>query len=181
MNNKNIILFGIGGSIGFVAGNLFLAGKIIESEKMRKALSDIICEKVDKLIFNDKTSRTNGYRVSYRNYSENRNGSNRVSYRNYSENRNGSNRVSYRNYNPKRHVTEEVIFDSEKDAEDILAKMNELIDTYGFVTIADYYDLCSIEKSTFRDNQYGWTNLDEMEVVHCRNGYFIKMPAAVQN
>lgn len=166
MNSKNIILFGVGGSIGFVAGNLFLAGKVIESEKMRKALSDIICEKVDKLIFNDKASRTNGYRVSYRNYSENRN---------------DSNRVSYRDYNPKRHVTEEIIFDSKKDAEDILAKMNEFIDTYGFVTIADYYELCSIEKSTFRDNQYGWTNLDEMEVAHCRNGYFIKMPAAVRN
>lgn len=165
MNSKNIILFCVGGSIGFVAGNLFLAGKAIESEKMRKALSDIICEKVDKLIFNDKASRTNVYHVSYRNYDNNSN---------------GCNHVSYRDYNPKRHVTEEIIFDSRKDAEDILAKMNELIDTYGFVTIADYYELCSFEKSTFRDNQYGWTNLNKMEVVHCRNGYFIKMPAAVQ-
>lgn len=166
MNGKSIILFGVGGSIGFVAGNLFLAGKVIESEKMRKALSDIICEKVNKFIFNDKASRTNGYRVSYRNYYDNRN---------------GCNSVSYRDYNPKRHVTEEIIFDSRKDAEDILAKMNELIDAYGFVTIAEYYELCSFEKSTFRDHQYGWTNLDKMEVVHGRNGYFIKMPAAVQN
>ena len=53
--------------------------------------------------------------------------------------------------------------------------MDELIDTYGNVSVADLYDLVG-KSSEYTDNKYGWTNLRNAEPVRVRDGYMLKLP-----
>ena len=57
--------------------------------------------------------------------------------------------------------------------------MNELIDTYGMVSVADFYDLVGLQ-CNYTDNKYGWTDIRNASVVRVRdndgNGYLIKLP-----
>ena len=75
----------------------------------------------------------------------------------------------------------EVAFDVEADAEKVLANAKAILDDYGFVTVADIYELSGVIMSCYIDGQYGWTNLDKAEVVKAKNGYYIlHMPKSVK-
>ena len=55
--------------------------------------------------------------------------------------------------------------------------MDELIETYGIVSVADLYDLVG-KSCNYTDNKYGWTNIRNAEPVRVRDGYLLKMPKA---
>ena len=56
--------------------------------------------------------------------------------------------------------------------------MDELIETYGFVSVADLYDLVG-KRCNYTDNNYGWTNIRNANIVRVSGGdYMIKMPKA---
>ena len=73
---------------------------------------------------------------------------------------------------------DDIILDSRGEAEDVLSRMDELIDNYGIVSVADFYDLCGITGS-YTDNKYGWTDIRSAQVVRVRDGYKIKLPRAL--
>ena len=57
--------------------------------------------------------------------------------------------------------------------------MDELIDAYGLVRVADLKDLVGIS-GPYTDNKYGWTNIRNAEIVRVRDGgYWIKMPRPI--
>ena len=56
--------------------------------------------------------------------------------------------------------------------------MDELIEHYGIVSVADLYDLVGITGS-YTDNKYGWTDIRTAQVVRVRDGYKIKLPRAI--
>lgn len=56
--------------------------------------------------------------------------------------------------------------------------MQDLIDTYGMVSVADLYDLVGINGS-YTDNKYGWTHLRSADVQRVRDGYLLKLPKAL--
>ena len=56
--------------------------------------------------------------------------------------------------------------------------MDELIDTYSMVSVADLYDLIGVT-GNYTDNKYGWTNIRNAEVVRVREGYLLKLPKAL--
>lgn len=70
------------------------------------------------------------------------------------------------------------LFESREKAEEVLSRMNELIDTYGAVSVSDVCDLCGMT-SVYTDNKYGWTNLGEAEVIRVRAGYKLSLPIAL--
>ena len=70
---------------------------------------------------------------------------------------------------------DDVILESRGDAEAVLSQMNDLIDTYGMVSVADLYDLVGIS-GDYTDNKYGWTNIRNAEVIRGRDGYAISLP-----
>ena len=55
--------------------------------------------------------------------------------------------------------------------------MDELIDRYEVVSVADLYELVGIT-GNYTDNKYGWTNIRNAEVVRVRDGYVLKLPKA---
>lgn len=55
--------------------------------------------------------------------------------------------------------------------------MDELIDTYGNVSVADLYDLVG-KSCEYTDQKYGWTNIRNAEPIRVRDGYMLKLPKA---
>lgn len=70
-----------------------------------------------------------------------------------------------------------VNFDSRQEVENVINDMDLLIEKYGYVTVADFYDLVGVVHYN-TDNPYGWTSTDRFEVVRCRDGYQLKVPTA---
>lgn len=132
---------------------------------IKKAISDIVSNGIDMILYGEssKPNKSTSSRVSYRSYYDNpRNDRDR--------NRNISRTLSGYSYN-------DVLLDSRSEAEEVLTRMDELIATYGIVSVADLYDLVGIT-CNYTDNKYGWTNIKNASVVHTRDGYLIKMPKA---
>ena len=132
----------------------------------KKAIADIVTNVIDMILYGGSrggSKRSNADRVSYRNYYDRDN---------YSSARTAS-ASSY-----SRYSYDDIILSTRGEAEDVLLRMDELMDTYGLVRVADLYDLVGIT-GDYTDNKYGWTNIRSAEVVRVRDGYMIKMPRAV--
>ena len=76
------------------------------------------------------------------------------------------------------YVYDDIIIESRGEAEGVLSQMNDLIDTYGVVSVADLYDLVGIS-GNYTDNKYGWTNLRNADVRRTRDGYLLVLPKAL--
>lgn len=72
----------------------------------------------------------------------------------------------------------EVIVNTREEAHDILDRMDELVSTYQFASVADLYDMAGIEPK-FTDNRYGWKDIRGAQIIPAKGGGFlIKMPKA---
>jgi len=129
---------------------------------IKKAISDIVTDGISILLYGE--SRGGGKRST----------ADRVSYRSYYD-------TSYSRTPMTRSISysyDDIILNSRGEAEDVLARMDELMETYGLVRVADLYDLVGIT-GNYTDNKYGWTNIRNAEIIRVRDGYMIKMPRAV--
>ena len=129
---------------------------------IKKALSDIVKDGIDMILYGDKRSgnRSNSSRVSYRDYSS-------------GSGRRENNRSTRTNYD-----FADLVYNTRSEAESVLASMDEIMDTYNVVTVADMYDLSGVT-CNYTDNKYGWMNISNAQVIHGRDGYIIKMPRVV--
>jgi len=101
-----------------------------------------------------------------------------VSYRRYADRYDRDDR-RYSERSRTSYGYDDIILESRAEAEEVLTRMDELIDTYGFVTVADLYDLVG-KSCNYTDNKYGWTNLRSAEPVRVRGGdYMLRLPKAV--
>lgn len=96
-----------------------------------------------------------------------------VSYRSYWDDKDKRTRTISTGYN-----YDDIILASRMEAEKVLQSMDDLIDTYGIVSVADYYDLVDVT-SQYTDNHYGWTDIRNARVVRVSDGYMIKLPKAL--
>lgn len=71
----------------------------------------------------------------------------------------------------------DVTVPTRSDAEEVLARMDEMIETYGMVSVADLYDLVGVT-GNYTDHKYGWTSLRTAEAVRASDGYLLKLPRA---
>lgn len=132
---------------------------------LKKAVSDIVTNGIDMILYGEtgrsKRSST-ASNVSYRSYYDRRDDDRR-----YSSNRT----VSGYSYN-------DIILETRGEAEEVLSRLDELIETYKVATVADLYDLVGIT-GNYTDNKYGWTNIRNAEAVRVRDGYVLKLPKAL--
>ena len=101
----------------------------------------------------------------------------KVSYSRYYDRRD-EDRFARENRVSARYSYDDIILESRGEAEDVISRMEEIIETYGFVRVADLYDLVGIT-GDYTDNNYGWTNIRSAEPVRVRNGYMLRLPRAV--
>ena len=128
---------------------------------IKKAISDIITNGIDMILYGEtgRSRRSSSSRVSYSKY--------------YDDCR--DDRRSDSSSLRSRYDVDDVLFETRDEAKDVLERMDELIDTYGVASIADFYDLAGVT-GNYTDNKYGWTNLSAADVVRVRDGFMIKLP-----
>lgn len=101
----------------------------------------------------------------------------KISYRDYYDDRRNDRR---RYGSPSRsrndlYSIDDIIFSSRGEAEKVLAKMDEVIDVYKIVSVADLYDFIG-ETCEYTANNYGWTNIRNVEPIRVRDGYKLNLP-----
>lgn len=97
-------------------------------------------------------------------------------------------RVSYRSYyrddRPKgreeqksrqRYSYDELVFENRGDAEEVLYRMQEVLDHFQIVSVADLFEMAGVT-GDYTDNKYGWTDLEDAYVRGVRGGWIIDLP-----
>ena len=130
---------------------------------IKKAILDIVTDGINMILYGESGG---GRRKST---------ADRVSYRNYYDR--PSDRYS-RPHASTLYSYDDFVLESRGEAEEVLARLDELLDMYKVVRVADLKDLLGIT-GNYTDNNYGWTNLRTAEVVRVRDGYTIRMPRAI--
>lgn len=105
----------------------------------------------------------------------------RVSYKSYDkmyDRREKDRRPSYGGRSDY-YGTDDIILDSRAEAEEVIDSMNDVIEQYKHVTVADLCEFVGI-RSNYTDTKYGWTDLTKANVVRVRDGYLLKLPKAYQ-
>ena len=133
---------------------------------IKKALCDIITDGAHMIFYGEAGSRKSnsvGSKVSYRNYYD------KATTRDSRPV--GARTGSVYNY-------DDILFDTRGDAEAVLTLLDEQIDSYGIVSVADLFDASGVTPDTVA-YKYGWTNIRNAQVMRVRDGFVIKMPRAM--
>lgn len=132
---------------------------------IKKAVKDIVTDGIEMILYGGtgRSSRdSKSSNVSYRKYYDRRD-EDRRSY----DTPRARNRFDY----------DEIVFDNRGDAEAVLDQMECVIERYGFVTVADLYDMAVPDLTPpYTSNKYGWDALRNAEAVRTRDGYVLKLP-----
>ena len=131
----------------------------------KQAISDIVTNGIDMMFGLDskKRKRSSASRVSYRSYYDRDD-------RDRDRDRTKARTTGY-NY-------DDIILETRGEAEDVLTRLDEIIDIYGMASVADLYDLVGVT-GQYTDNKYGWTDIRTATSVRVRDGYLLKMPRAI--
>lgn len=143
---------------GMTAGGFCVVNVALKSKTIATALEDAIAKKTIEILYERKNPTRQ--KVSY--YSI-YGGSNR---------RNMANRCL--------ECCEDLVFKTRQDAEMALTAMTGIVEEYGYVSLADLYDIAGVDSPSYAANKYGWTSVINGKVLRGREGYFIKLPKAIE-
>jgi hypothetical protein len=132
---------------------------------VKNTIEDIVTNGISMLLNNGETRKGNRRSST----------SSRISYRSYYE-REESERDRSRSRD-RGYSYDDVILETRAEAEEVIARLDELIDVYGMASVADLYDLVGIS-GQYTDNKYGWTDVRSATHSRVRDGYLLKMPRA---
>ena len=123
---------------------------------------------------------TNGIRMILRGETSARKSSSasKISYNRIYDSKINNDRFARDSSPSPRYSYNDIILESRGEAEDVIDRMEEIIEEYGFVRVADLYDLVGVT-GDYTDNKYGWTSIRSAEPVRVRNGYMLRLPRAV--
>lgn len=157
---KNTVIFIAGTTIGFTTGVVVIVNTALKSETLRKSIINAISSKVSDLVYGEILNSSGGNDKS-------KDSTCRTSYQRY--------------YNEYRchSVYDDILFETRTDGEKVIDSLQNLLNEYGCVSVADLYDLVSLT-STYQDNLVGWTTLDTVNLSRTRAGYLLKLPKPVR-
>lgn len=76
-----------------------------------------------------------------------------------------------------RNTVDEFIISSRPEAEEVLERMNDILETYEVVSILDFKELLGQPNNPV-DNSWGWTFLGTVPIRAFQDGYFLELPPA---
>ena len=133
---------------------------------IKKAGSDIIVNGIDMLLYGETG------------HSRKKTTSSNVSYNRFYDERKDEGRRADNTRSRSGYAYDTVVIETRAEAEEVLTQMDEIIDMYGSVRVADFYDLVGVT-GDYTDNKYGWSSIRTAEIVRMRDGgYVIKLPKA---
>ncbi len=136
---------------------------------IKKAIYDIVTNGIDMFLYGGTgkggKSGPSGTKVSYRNFYDQKNANN--GYRG-SENTRNQSGFDY----------DDLEFENRGDAEAVIGQMQGAVVKYGFVTVADLYDMVDLP-TPYTSQKYGWMDVSNAEVIRFRGKYRLRLPRAV--
>lgn len=142
----------------YLVGDVFIPA-------LKKTIQDIVTIGID-ILLNGKNGSTTRKRTT----------ADRVSYRSFYDDRRDDRPRLGSTITPYRF--DEITFTTRGEAEEVLIRMEELVDTYGVATVADFYDLVGIS-GAYTDNRYGWMSMRGVDVTRVLDGYRLTLPKAM--
>lgn len=130
---------------------------------VKKAIYDLVVGTLDISLYGGRGS---GKRPS----------ADKISYRDYNSMSRQDNRDMQRSHSV--YSYDDIIFSTRGEAEAVLSRMDEIMDEYRMVRVADMYELAGVS-GDYTDNKYGWTNIRDAKIVKVYDGYKIDMPRAI--
>lgn len=139
---------------------------------IKKAFSDVVTNGIEMLLYGETKRRDSRDR-------------DRVSYVKYydrdrdSRDRHSSDRDRRRDEYPTRTENyQNIVVPTRADAEEVFNRLDEILEVYNIVSIADVCELCGI-RAEYTDHSYGWTSLRTAEPQKVRDGWLLRFPKAV--
>ena len=129
---------------------------------LKRVISDIVTNSIDMILYGESGRRKPNSPAS------------KVSYRSYYDERHDAPRSSV-DRTRQFYDYGEIILENRGEAEEVLDRLGELIDTYRIASVADLCDLVGVE-SRYTDNKYGWTDIRGADIIRIRDGYLLKLP-----
>lgn len=77
----------------------------------------------------------------------------------------------------QRNVRDDFILSSREEAELVLERMNDILEQYEIVSVADFNELVGYP-AVHTDNKWGWSFLGDVQIRQLREGYLIDLPPA---
>ena len=132
---------------------------------VKKAIYDLVVGALDMSLYGGRggAKRSTADKVSYKDY-------NSVSHRDSRSYENSRTTSGY--------SYDDIVLETRGEAEAVLSRMDEIMEEYEIVRVADLYDLVGVS-CEHTDNKYGWTNIRNAKIVRVRDGYKIEMPRAL--
>lgn len=132
---------------------------------VKKAIYDLVVGTLDMSLYGGRggAKRPTADKVSYKDY-------NSVSHRDSRSYENSRTTSGY--------SYDDIVLETRGEAEAVLSRMDEIMEEYEIVRVADLYDLVGVS-CEHTDNKYGWTNIRNAKIVRVRDGYKIEMPRAL--
>lgn len=79
------------------------------------------------------------------------------------------------NNKPTLYSVNDIIIADRGEAEEVLLRMKESINSYGMVSVGDFYDLVG-QRANFTDQKWGWFDLRTADIIRVEGGFCIRFP-----
>ena len=76
------------------------------------------------------------------------------------------------------HDFTEIVLPDRAQAEEVIERLHDIVNDYGFASVSDLYDLVGITGS-YTDDKWGWADLRASGVSRVREGWLLNLPRAV--
>lgn len=154
-------------------GSYLLFDVVIPATK--NLISDMVRQGIDRLLFGEVGGkRTAMYRPGSTNYTAYNKMSSGAT-RSDLDRPNAGGRISDRGR--RTHDFTEVLIPDRGEAEFVLDRLTDLVDTFGAARVSDFYDLVEIT-GDYTDDKYGWVEeeIRSTQVRQVRGGYILDFP-----
>lgn len=161
----------------FVQGEAHGAWNFVLYDVLVPAAKDMVADAfsqgIERMLFGEARSRS---RRPYSSGSALGGRSNYVNYTRYSasEPRREEPRTVSRKARAN-HNFDEIVLTTRPEAEEVLDRLNELINRYGSASVADLYELVGVTGS-YTDDKWGWFSLSGSDITRVRDGYLLDVP-----
>lgn len=151
----------------FVKEDLNTVKSYIWTEVLLPAFKAVISDSVNMMLYGEtsRNRKTNNRRAS------------QVSYSSYYDRPNDRREPNYVR-SVSRYVFDDLKFEDRGDADEVLSTLDDLLNRYPSVSIADLNELVGIT-GRYTDNKYGWTDISQAYIERTRDGYILRMPKAI--
>lgn len=163
---SNLLKSFLGEDIGSVGGYI-IHEVLIPAAK--DTLREVVSGGIERLLFGEEGSRSSKrHRDSGRTV---------VSYGQYYNDRRTE--PKKRRYSGRSRPVEEVIIVNRGEANDALEALQDILDDYQVVSVADMYEIVGFDGGDWSDAKWGWKDLRDARVIRVHEGYLLDLPDTI--